>query len=155
MATNTASLEVSGSRKRKLSTKASTNGDPLEAKRKKSAANMNVTAALTKKKAAGAAAPSITATGTSKTIHNGASEKVAGKKARKRHESVDDMDGLDDHTSENFGSTDGNDNNPDTVHEIISIDDDDKKMEEETNLEDAEESAEDELGRKFLFYISH
>ena len=65
------------------------------------------------------------------------------------------MDRLDDHTSENFGSTDGNDNNPDPVLEPISIDDDDEKMEEETNLEDAEESAETELGRKFLFYISN
>lgn len=54
MATNASSHEISGPRKRKLSTKASTNGDPLEAKRKKKLRVLNnvETEALTKKKKA-------------------------------------------------------------------------------------------------------
>jgi hypothetical protein len=53
MATKSASPEVSGARKRKLSNKASTNGDPLEARKRNktlSAVKKGVTAALTKKK---------------------------------------------------------------------------------------------------------
>ena len=52
MATDDSSPEDLGPRKRKRSTKATTNGDPLEANRKKklSAVNNDVTAALTKKR---------------------------------------------------------------------------------------------------------
>ena len=37
-----------------------------------------------------------------------------------------------------------------SVLEVVSVDDDDDKM-EDTNLEEAEESAEVELGTKFFF----
>ena len=120
MSTNT---KVSGARKRKLSTKASTNGDPLEAKRKKtlSSQKKGVALALTKKKKTSTAWKEAPKSGT-----------------------VDEDDSGE--------AADGGDNASDT-HDIISIDDDDDKMDDETNLEVAEECAETKLGR-ILFYIS-
>jgi hypothetical protein len=130
MATNTVSesLEVSGPRKRKLSTKAITNGD---VKRKKSATNKGVTVAPTPKKVTGVAVPSKPA--------NRASGKVTGKNAQKA--TVEDVEDLDD--SNDDQAADGSVDNPD----------DDDKTEEETNEEAAEESAETELGRKHIFRI--
>jgi hypothetical protein len=109
MSSNNTSSDVSGPRKRKLSTKASTNGDPLEAKRKKTLSGVKKggAAALTKKKAT----------------------PVTGKATQKQ-------------------TTVDNDNSD----EAISISDDDDKVEDETNLETAEESAEAELGRVFFFF---
>ena len=143
MSSNT-SLEVLGARKRKLSTKASTNGDPLEAKRKKtlSEAKKGGAAALTKKtsfvtknsKATGKKA-SENGSGNS-TLATGSDTPVTGMAVQK----IVDTDPE---------ATEGVDN------DIISVDDDDHddKQDDESSLESAEESAEAELGR-FFFFLS-
>jgi hypothetical protein len=81
MPTNTVSLEVSGPRKRKLSTKAIANGD---VKRKKSATNKGVTVAPTQKKVTGTAVPSKPA--------NRASGKPGKKSQKATVEDLEDMD---------------------------------------------------------------
>lgn len=148
IAKDSASLEVSGPRKRKLSVKSATNSDPLEAawKRKKSlsAVNNGATATLTQKKKA---VPSKTATGTSKraTVEDA-------------DDSDDDSDGitLDPPHNPNhiLEAADGSDNNSEP--KIISVVDDDDKMDsedgDETDLEAAGECAETELGWKFHFF---
>ena len=127
MATNT----VSGPRKRKLSTKATTN-----VKRKKSATNKGETVAPTQKKVTGTGRTAVPSK-----PGNRASEKVPGKAQKATVEDVEDLeDSNDDLTLE------------DQAAEIISIDDD-EKTEDETNQEAAKESAEAELGRKHIFCI--
>ena len=137
------SLEVSGARKHKLSTKVSTNRDPLEAKQKKtlSKAKKGGAAALTKKtsfvtansKATGKKASENGSGNSTRAI--GSDTLVAGTATQK---TVDT-----DHEA-----TDGVDN------DIISVDNDDDKQDDksETNLESTEESAEAELGRNFFFF---
>ena len=81
MTTSSPSPDISGPCKCKLSTKASTNGDPLKAKQKKTISTVNkdatATAALTKKKTAAAAVPSVMAAKASTTKQ--ASEKLPEK----------------------------------------------------------------------------
>lgn len=143
MSSNT-SLEVSGARKRKLSTKASTNGDPLEAKRKKSLseAKKGGAASLTKK--------TSFVTGNSKAIGKKASENGSDNStpATGSHTPVTGM-ATQKTINTDPEATEGVDN------DIISLDDDDDKQDDESNPESAEESAEAELGRIFfLFFIS-
>jgi hypothetical protein len=155
-------LEVSGPRKRKLSSKASTNGDPLvQAPKRKKLTNAvktrkDGTAALTQKKKPDG--PSKTDTGTSKAATNRAFEKTSGKRTQKRA-TVEDVDDPDDERTSNppqnpnhiLEAADGSDNDSDPAPEIISIaSDDDNSDDEEANLEEAEESAEAELGRNFI-----
>jgi hypothetical protein len=158
MATKSASPEVSGARKRKLSNKASTNGDPLEAQKQNktlSAVKKGVTAALTKKKKTAAVSSSKTATITSKVAAaapNRASEKVAGKGTQKcaTVEDVDDADDADERTSNPpqnpnhiLEAVDGSDNlngSDPGPPEVISVNNSDEESDDETNLEAAEES---------------
>jgi hypothetical protein len=160
MATNTASLNVSasGPRKRKLSVKASTNGDPLQApKRKKtlSTVNKGATAALTKNKTT--TVTSKTATGTSNAAPNRVSKKVSGNDKQKNAtiENVDSADDItmDDVTSNlphNHGSNlDAADGSDDESNPTLGDDDSEKEgNDKETDLDEEEESAENELGRK-------
>ena len=172
MANNSTSSEVSGPRKRKLSTKASTNGDPQVArKRQKSgkAVKESVTAALTKKRAP-TTVPSKITTGTPKTtpaVSNQASAKAAPEKSARKRATVDIeeiVDDSDDHASnpprnpkhilEAADGSDDDDDDPDPAPDLIPVDDDDdEEEEEETNLEVPEESAEAELGMSFIVYI--
>lgn len=127
-------MSTSNSRKRKLS-KPGTNGDLLEAKQKKSksssATNKNVKETLTKKKAK---KPSMAAH--SKTApHKGT-----------RVLSSPEVEDLDESATEKSG-----DNIAKSALDVVSVDDDDDKV-EETNLEAAEESAEVELGTKLQFF---
>ena len=175
MATDSAAPEISGPRKRKLSTKATTNGDPQARKRQKSgttvkktvtaaltAVKNGVTAALTKKKT------SKTATGTSKAASvapNRASAKGREKNPQKRasvEDIADDSDDIPSNPPQNpkhiLEAVDGSDDDDqDPAPELIEVDDDDDDDEEddgdedETNLEAPEESAEAELSMGFIF----
>ena len=158
---NSTSPAVSGPRKRKLSNKAINNGDPLDAQKRKkllSAANTkNMTTALTKKR------PSKTMTGTSKAASNQASGRVSEKDKGKHTpvENDDDMDDVDDLTNvnHNLEAANESDNSSNPVPIIILLDEDktDNKANSEDdvemNLEEAEESAEAELGRKNIFLL--
>jgi hypothetical protein len=164
MATNSASTEISGSRKRKLSTKAATNGDPLEAsKRQKSgttvkksvtaalsAVKKGVTAALTKKKTV----PSKTATGTSKAAPvapDRAPAKVPEKRAQKRapveiEDISDDLDDIPSNPPQNpnhilEAANGSDDDDPDPAPELIPVEED----EEDGDEDDEDEDDEDEM----------
>jgi hypothetical protein len=175
MATNSASTEISGPRKRKLSTKATTNGDPQEARKRQksgttvkksitaalSAVKKGVAAALTKKKTV----PSEKAPGTSKAVPaapDRAPPKGPEKRARKRapvkiEDIADDLDDIPSNPPQNpshiLEAADGSDDkDPDPAPELIPDDeeededeDEDEDDEDETNLEATEESAEAEL----------
>lgn len=152
MATNPTSPDISGPRKRKPSTKASTNGDPQEArKRQKSGntTNKSVTTALTKKKK-DAPRPSKTATVTSK-----ATSILARKSTQKRPIVESDDDSDDPNNSPQTPNrvleaqaADGSDSDDslDPAQELILVDEDDNEEKVETYLEEPEESAEAELG---------
>jgi hypothetical protein len=156
MATNPASPDISGPRKRKPSTKASTNGDPHEARKRQKSGTIlkpSVTTALTKKKNAATVSSKAAAA-----APNQASAKGPGKSTQ-RHATVesDDSEDLDDRTSNQTNppqnpnrvleAADGSDDDPDPKSNFILVDDDD---DDETNLEAAEVSAEAELGRNFI-----
>ena len=108
--------------------------------------------------------PSKTATRTSnlKAALNQASGTVHGKNMQNWAivEDVDDLDldGLNDHTSNpprnpnhNLEAANKSINNSNPASEIISVSDNEDKMDDNTDLEAAEESAETELGRKSIF----
>lgn len=161
MATNPASPDISGPRKRKPSTKASTNGDPHEARKRQKSGTIpkpSAMTALTKKKYA--ATVSSKAAAAAAVAPNQASAKGPGKSTQ-RHATVesDDSEDSDDqsHTSNRTNppknpnrvleAADGSDDGPDLASNFILVDDDN---EDETRLEVAEESAEAELGRNFI-----
>ena len=108
---------------------------------------MGTTAALTQKKIAAAAVPSIN-NKNSNPIPNQASKKIPGKSTQKHTTTIedDDEEALDNHTS-NSKSTNGSDNDSDSNAglEIISVDDDDEEM-GDIHLEAAEECDETKLG---------
>lgn len=146
MATNSIPPEISGPRKRKPSTKASTNGDPQEVqKRQKSGTVVKKTAStpLTQKKDIPVAP-------------DRASAKNSGKKPATAEIDSSDSD-LDDnsedltsiplnHVLKAAGKSDGN---QDPAPELIIIDDDNN---DEPNLEAPEESAEAEMGKNCIFW---
>ena len=167
MITSSPSPDISGPRKHKLSTKASTNGDPLKVKWKKTISTANkdatATAALTKKKTAATAVLSVMAAKALTTKQ--ASEKLP-EKGTQRHttiEDVDDADELVDITmnppqntnSLNLEAENGSDNESDSNHapEIIIINDNDEKTEvvDGTHLDTDEESDETQISRNFFF----
>ena len=131
-----------------INTKATPNEDPLQTKWEKtlSTVNMGTTAALTQKKIAAAAVPSIN-NKNSNPIPNQASKKVPGKSTQKHTTTIedDDEEALDNHTS-NLKSTNGSDNDSDSnAGPEISVYDDDEEM-GDIHLEAAEECDETELG---------
>ena len=144
----TNSPDVSGPRKRKPSSKARTNADLLQAQKWKktlSTVNKSVTAALTRNK---------TATGTSNTTPNELrpSKKVSG--GQDKHATDSDDIIMVDLTLEpppNItldAAADGSDNENNSVVEDMDNED---KVNDETDLEAAEESAEMELGIRIIF----
>ena len=168
MTTSSPSPDISGPCKCKLSTKASTNGDPLKAKQKKTISTANkdatATAALIKKKTAAAAVPSVMAAKASTTKQ--ASKKLPEKGTQRRTtiEDVDHADELVDITMNppqntnglNLEAENGSNNESDSNHasEIIIINDDDEKTEvvDGTHLDTNEESDETQISRNFFFF---
>ena len=122
------------------------------------------TAALTKKKTAATAVPSVTAAKASTTKQ--ASEKLP-EKGTQRHTTIEDIDDADElfditmnppqnMNSLNLEAENGSDNESDSNHapEIIIINDDDEKTEvvDGTHLDTDEESDETQIGRNFFFF---
>ena len=165
MSTNIASPEISGPCKRKPSTKASTNGDPQEArKRQKSGTTTkNVVTVLTQKK--NVSSKSGSATGTSKAAPvapNWASAKAPG---IQKHATIEHDDSNADLDLDKLASNRTNSEPPQNLNNVLEvahgsdngldesvinlIEDDDKNN---TDLEAPEESAEAELGTNLSPY---
>ena len=142
------SPELSGPRKRKPSNKARTNGDPLQAqKRKKKVSTVNklVTAALTQNK---------TATGPSNTGRNqlGAPENVSGTQDEDSPDSEDIiMVDLTLKHAQNISSDAAGDRSDNESNSSSENKNNEDEEDDNTNVEAAEESAETELGIKIIF----
>jgi hypothetical protein len=157
------SPDVSGPRKRKLSTKVTTNGDPnVERKRKKSEQvqkKSHGTAPAPKKK------PSTTATAVPKVAKQAVQVAPAKPAPRRRSVEVEEVyDEVDHHTSvpprnprHILEAADGSDDDmeEDPAPELITIDDDDEdeNMDTEKVLETPEESAEAELSMWYCLCV--
>lgn len=142
--TKSPSPKVSGPRKRNPSSKAKTNGDPLQAqKRRKALSNVNkgVTAALTRKKTKATAA--------------------ARSKANPDTRVENEDDSTDDITMEDITSRPSQNPNIDPVADGTDNDSnpaapdvDDSENEEASDLEAPEETAETELGERTILYLT-